>query len=47
LRVLKKNGNAAKDMALHREPVMLYTPTLLNESFNSIDLIFCNNYCLD
>ena len=29
LRVFTKNGKAAKEMALHKEPVMVYTPTCL------------------
>jgi len=43
LRVFTKNGKAAKDMALHNDPVMVYIPTCLKESLNNIDLIFCNN----
>ena len=42
-RVFTKNGRAANDIALHSEPVIVYAPICLKESFNNIDFIFCNN----
>ncbi len=42
LRVFTKNGRAANEMALHKEPVMVYAPTCLKESFSNMDFTFCN-----
>ena len=42
LRVFTKKGKAANEIALHKVPVTVYTPTCLNESFNNIDFAFCN-----
>jgi len=40
LSVFTKKGNAANEITLDKEPVIVYTPTCLKESFSRIDFKF-------